>query len=86
MKNYPIYKNGKNKKIRVEAEKNIDHAIELADYHVVNNWAVYELFTGGPDISDYDRAIFYDDFKRPSFFGSNMSNLLNQIKGKINIL
>lgn len=81
---YPIYKNGKNKKIRNEAERQMYNAINLADYHVKNNWEVYELYTGGPDVSDYGRAVIYDEFRRPSYFGEDMSKLLIQIREKIN--
>ena len=85
---YPTYKNGKNKKIRSDAERTVDNSISLADYHVRQNWEVYELFTGGsdPKISDYSRAIIYDKFRRPHYFGGDVSKLLAQIREKINSL
>lgn len=81
---YPIYKNGKNKKIRGDAERDVDSAIRLADMHVKNNWEVYELFTGGPDVSDYARAIIYEEFTKPHYFGGDLNKLLIQIREKIN--
>ena len=83
---YPTYKNGKNKKIRAEAERKVYNAISLADSHVKRNWEVYELFTGGPETSDYGRAIIYEEFTRPNYFGSDLNKLLNLIQEKINSL
>jgi hypothetical protein len=81
---YPIYKNGKNKAIRKEAEYKIDNVISTADYLVQKNWEVYELFTGGPNVSDYSRAVIYDEFTRPNYFGGDITKLLGQIEVKIN--
>lgn len=83
---YPTYKNGKNKKIRSDAERKIYNSISLADYHVKNNIEVYQLFTGGSEVSDYGRAIIYEEFTRPNYFGGDLSKLLMQIKEKINSL
>ncbi len=83
---YPTYKNGKNKKIRSDAERKMNSAIRLADFHVKNNWEVYELYTGGPEVSDYGRAVIYEEFTRPNYFGSDINKLLNQIQEKINSL
>lgn len=83
---YPIYKNGKNKKIRDVAERKMYNAINLADYHVKGNWEVYELFTGGPDVSDYGRAVIYEELTRPNYFGGDLNKLLNLIREKINTL
>ena len=81
---YPTYKNGKNKAIRKEAEYRVNNAISLADSHVKNNWEVYELFTGGPDVTDYGRAIVYEEFTRPHYFDGDITKLLRQIEVKIN--
>lgn len=83
---YPTYKNGKNKKIRNDAERQMDSAISLADHHIKKNWEVYELYTGGPDVTDYGRTVIYDEFRRPSYFGGDMSKLLEQIREVINSL
>ncbi|WP_289665952.1 hypothetical protein [Flavobacterium panacagri] len=81
---YPTYKNGKNKKIRGDAERKVDNTIALADYHVRNNWEVYELLTGGSDVNDFGRSIIYEEFRRPNYFGGDLSKLLTKIKEKIN--
>lgn len=83
---YQTYRNGKNKKIRSDAERKIFNAIHLADYHVKKNPEVYELFTGGADVSDYGRAIIYEEFTRPNYFGHDLNKLLNQIQEKIESL
>jgi hypothetical protein len=81
---YPTFKNGKNKKIRSDAESQMDNAISLADYHVKNNWEVYELFTGGAEVTDFGRSVIYEEFRRPTYFGGDVSKLLAQIRDKIN--
>ena len=81
---YPTYKNGKNKAIRKEAERKVDNAIRLADYHVKKNWEVYELFTGGSDVTPFGRAVIYEEFTRPHYFGGDLTKLLGQIEEKIN--
>lgn len=83
---YPNYKKGKNKKIRSDAERQVDNAISLADYHIRDNWEIYELFTGGPDVNDFGRSIIYEEFCRPHYFGGDLSKLLTLIKEKINSL
>ena len=83
---YPTFKNGKNKKIRADAERKIYNSISLADYHVKKNIEVYNLFTGGDNVTDYGRAIAYEEFTRPNYFGSDISKLLSQIQEKLNSL
>ncbi len=81
---YPTYKNGKNKKIRDDAEGKVDSAIRLADYHIKKNWEVFELLTGGKESSDFSRAVIYDEFLLPHYFGNDMSDFLKKIREKIN--
>lgn len=83
---YPHYNNGKNKKIRSDAERNIRNSIRLADYHIKNNPEVFHVLTGEDNISDYERAIIYNEFMRPNYFGNEMSDLLIKIQNKINSL
>jgi hypothetical protein len=83
---YSIYKKGKNKKIRDAAKRDVDNSIRLADYHIKNKWEVFELLTGGEHFSAYGRAIIYDEFLMPRYFGYDMSNFLKVIKDRINSL
>lgn len=83
---YQTYRNGKNKRIRNDAERKIFNAIHLADYHVKKNIEVYELFTGGSEVTDYGRTIIYEEFTRPNYFGGDLNKLLNQIQEKIESL
>lgn len=79
---YNDYKRGKNKKVRDEGERKMDSAIMLADVYITNNFEVYKLLTGEQG-NDYSRAINYDEFKRPNYFGGDLSKLLRAIKEKI---
>ena len=83
---YPTYKNGKNKKIRDDAERKVDNAIRLADYHIKKNWEAFELLTGGKESSGFTRAIIYDEFILAHYFGNDMSDFLKKIREKINSL
>jgi hypothetical protein len=83
---YPTYKNGKNKKIRSDAERDVDNAIRLADYHIRGNWDAFKLLTGGENSSDFGRAIIHDEFLLPRYFGGDMGDLLKVIRNKINSL
>lgn len=80
---YPDYKDGKNKKIRADAERKVDNAIRLADFHIKRNWEVYELLTGGEKIDGFGRAIIYDEFVLPRYFAGDLSEFLEKIKLKI---
>ena len=71
---YLTYKNGKNKKIRSDAERQVENAIRLADYHIRKNWESFELLTGGKDATGYRRAIIYDEFVLPRYFGGDLSD------------
>lgn len=83
---YPTYKNGKNKKIRSDTERQVDSSIRLADMHIKNNWEVYELYTGDPEVYDYGRAVIYDEFRMPHYFGGDLNKLLDMIREKIKTL
>jgi len=76
---YSDYKHGKNKKIRDAGERKMDHAITIADAYITGNIELYKLLTG-EEGSDYSRAINYDEFKRPNYFGGDLSKLLRAIK------
>ncbi|MEQ8241756.1 MAG: hypothetical protein RIA69_21255 [Cyclobacteriaceae bacterium] len=79
---YHDYKNGRNKAIRSQGERKVDSSINLADYHISKNYEAYELLTG-IEGSDYSRAINYDEFKQPRYFGRDLSEFLEKIKVKI---
>ena len=82
--NYSNYLNGRNKKIRNDAERTVNNAIQLADYHILKNEDVFNLLTGGNQITDFGRTISYDEFLLPRYFGRDMSEFLNKIQDKIN--
>ncbi|SFN58286.1 hypothetical protein SAMN05444143_1284 [Flavobacterium succinicans] len=80
---YPQYRNGKNQKIRDTATREMDNAIRTADFNIRRNKEVYELITGGENVSDYGRTIIYEEFTRYNYFGDDMAKLLVLIKDKI---
>lgn len=79
---YNDYKNGRNKKVRDAGERKVDSAIMVADAYITNNIELYKLLTG-EEGSDYSRTIIHDEFKRPNYFGGDLSKLLMSIKEKI---
>ena len=83
---YSTSKEGKNKKIRSDAARQVDSAIRLADFHIRKNWEAFELLTDGKETSGFGRAIIYDEFVLPRYFGGDLSNFLNKIKEKIKSL
>lgn len=86
LSSYRTYKNGKNKKIRDEADRKVDFAISLADKKIKNNWEAFELLTGGKENSDYSRSIIYNEFLLANYFGNDMSEFLKKIQEKITSL
>ena len=83
---YSDYKDGKNKKIRTEAERKVDNAIRLADYHIRRNGEAFELLTGGENIDGFSRVVIYDEFVLPRYFANDLSEFLDKIKLKIKSL
>lgn len=75
---YPDYKNGKNIKIRSNAERKITNAIRSAEFVLSDNDEVYELLTD-KGTSNYGQAIIYDEFRQPQHFEYDMYELLNKI-------
>ncbi len=83
---YPNYLNDKKKKIREDAERQLDNFIFKADFHITKNLEVYQLLTGGEGNSEYGRAIIYDEFKQLRYFPNDIGQLLYKIKEKIETL
>ena len=83
---YSTSKDGKNKKVRSDAERQVDNAIRLADYHIRKNWEAFELLTGGKEADGFGRAVIYDEFALPRYFGGDLSDFLNKITEKIKSL
>lgn len=80
---YPDYDSGRNKNIRTEAKRKVENLICLADLLISKNYEGYILLTGGENISNYSRAIIYDEFKAPRYFGNSLGDFLQKIKEKI---
>jgi len=80
---YHEYDKGKNKKIREAGGRRVDNAIFLADHQICKNIEAYKLLTG-EDGSDYSRAIIFDEFRQPRYFGRDLGEFLKLIQTKIN--
>jgi|SRR5690554_510185 len=83
---YGQYKDGKNKKIRADAEREVDNAIELSIRHIRRYKECYELLVGEENVSNFDAAIILDDFQLPRHFKRDMGDLLDKIKENISNL
>jgi len=83
---YPTMRRGRNKKIRATAERKVDNSIRLAKIWIQKYPEAFNLLTGGDDTSDFGRAIIWDEFIRPNYFGGDMTEFLEKIKKKIKSL
>jgi hypothetical protein len=83
---YPTMRNGKNKKIRADAERKVDNSIRLSTTWIRKYADAFNLLTGGDETSDFGRAIIWSEFIRPDYFGDDMSDYLEKIKKKIGFL
>jgi predicted AAA+ superfamily ATPase len=80
---YSDYKNGRNKKVRTDAERKVASLIDLAERYLLGNEEAYNLLTGEQG-SDYSRAINYE-FRQPRYFSGDLNKLLKAIETNINI-
>lgn|SRR5690554_972795 len=79
---YGAFKNGKNKQIRDDAEREVDNAIRTSVINIKNKRDVYLLVTSERG-DDYHRSIIFDEFQLPRYFKDEMHNLLRKIETKI---
>lgn len=80
---YPIAQGGRNKQIRSAADREVNSAISLVTSYLARNHEVYDLLMVSAGPTDYGRAIVYDEFVQPRYFGGDMTNLLQRMKSKI---
>jgi hypothetical protein len=83
---YPIMRRGKNKKVRADAERKVDSNIRISSMWIKEYPEAVNLLTGGDETSDYSRAIIWDEFLSTNYFGRDMSEFLEKIKEKIDLL
>lgn len=81
--NYPLYRSGKNKTIRDEAERKVNLSKNYVCRFIDDSNEVYELLTGGENVSDYGRLIKYDEFKQLRYFENELQKFINEISIKI---
>ena len=80
--NYNDMRKGKNQKIRSKAERDVSNNIDLASHWIIKYPAAYNLLTG-EDATDYGKAIVWEEFVRPTWFGRDLSRFLEQVQEKI---
>jgi len=80
---YSFYQNGKNLKIRNEAKKKVDSAIQRAIFYIKENSEAFLLLTKRGGSSGYGQMDAFNEFKRPNYFGGDLSDFLKDIKTKI---
>lgn len=81
---YPIYDQGKNKKIRSDAEREMRAAMHGATYTIKHNPEISELLS--LDTTVFGKIIAFDEFKDPRYFRQDMPDILNKIEGIIKIM
>ncbi len=79
LSSYPIYQGGKNKKIRDDARKKVDNAIDLSKRCVQNNSELVSLFVD----SEFGNIYAQDEFWQARYFGGDMLKFLSIIQEKI---
>lgn len=75
---------GKNKKIRDSNKEKVKDIIDSTIKLITNNQIYEKLLLIDIVDSEYDRAIFYDDFKSPKTFGKDLEEFLRKILIEIN--
>ena len=73
---YPTTRNGTNKKIRGDAKRKVNKSIRVSCTWIQKYGEALILLTGGDKTSDFGRAIIWDEFVRPNYFGDDMSEFL----------
>ena len=81
---YYTSRKGKNKQIRAAADRNVESLITRAKFYLSQNAEIYELASGGPGNSNYDKAIQLDEFFQPRYFEGEMAELLQKVREKLN--
>lgn len=79
--NYDASRNGKNQQIRKDAQRRVDNAIDIAALWIRKYHEAYILLTGNG--TDFDRAIFWDEFIKPQWFGKDMPEFLQNLRKQI---
>lgn len=83
--NYFDMRKGRNQKIRTKAERDVSNNIDLASHWIIKFPAAYNLLTGEGS-TDYGKAIVWEEFQRPNWFGRDLSRFLEQIQERIDSL
>ena len=80
---YSDYNNASNKKDRDKTLRKVYEIIDTADKQIRNHSEVYNLYTGGDNVTAYGRSNAYEDFRTLRYFSSNLNKLQILIKEKV---
>ena len=80
---YNDSQNVKNKKIKTEANENVDRIISRASHHISKNREAFELLTE-KDPSIFGKNDIFQEFKSPGYFYLDLKEFLEKLKVKIN--
>ncbi|WP_210114505.1 hypothetical protein [Hymenobacter elongatus] len=58
----------------------MEHIILSATTQIERNSEAFDLLTGDNGTDDFSRAIMYDEFKKPRYFGGDMADFLKRLK------
>lgn len=73
------YHNGKNKKIREQAQKNCENQIRWLEMYVQGKNELYDMLTK-PGTTDYQKAIIWQEFTSLTFFNKDLKAALAKIE------
>lgn len=78
---WPIHdkEKGKNKKIRDDAQRDLDHQIYLARFVIKENYLLNLKL--GENRSEHDKALWMSEF--PKYFSDDMKEFIKLIRNKI---
>lgn len=73
---------GKNKTVREKGERDYESAMDMAIYHIEKSPEVLKLLFG-ENSHPQQKAIVWDEFISPNWFGRDLPRLLRKIDSKI---
>jgi len=74
-------RNGKNRKIREEASRNLSYPMQHATRLIREDEELKQLLTN--DSSNFGRVIAFDEFRDPTYFSRDMASIMRKIREKI---
>ena len=76
------YNNGKNAKIRKTGYEDLKIVLMRVDSYIMQHYELYNLITGY-GATDFQKAIFWDEFISAQYFRRDMADVLKKIEEKL---